>query len=323
MKPVSSRKAPRLLVTDRNSCVLLERARVHVSGRRVVYYATDDQLVRRFNLPHCNVALLLLGQGTSITQEAMASLGEEGVHVAFTGSGGTPLHMGALTTYKATAHFRRMMPVYASMGASLAAAKSIQAFRSDFMRTVGVKRAAKLAGIGSTGGIERACERFLGQIYEAESGGQLLAREGEFAKAMYREVVLLAGVDGFVRQPGANTGSSRASVVNRFIDHGNYLAYGIAGAAIWALGIPPHMSVLHGKTRAGGLVFDLADAWKDSIVLPAAVKASVKGDENMFRALVIDAIDDLGLLARSIKVLEEAISAGEADLRRNGAGINE
>jgi CRISPR-associated protein Cas1 len=34
------------------------------------------------------------------------------------------------------------------------------------------------------------------------------------------------------------------------------------------LGLPHGLAVLHGKTRRGGLVFDIADLVKDAVILP-------------------------------------------------------
>ena len=65
---------------------------------------------------------------------------------------------------------------------------------------------------------------------------------------------------------------------NRFLDHGNYLAYGLAATATWVIGLPHGLSVLHGKTRRGGLVFDVADIIKDSLVLPLAFISAMNGD---------------------------------------------
>jgi CRISP-associated protein Cas1 len=57
---------------------------------------------------------------------------------------------------------------------------------------------------------------------------------------------------------------------NAFLNHGNYLAYGLAATTLWVLGIPHGFAVMHGKTRRGALVFDVADLVKDAIVLPQA-----------------------------------------------------
>lgn len=42
---------PRLLLTDREGALYLERARVDVEGDRVVYHITDDEMQRHFNIP--------------------------------------------------------------------------------------------------------------------------------------------------------------------------------------------------------------------------------------------------------------------------------
>ena len=91
----------------------------------------------------------------------------------------------------------------------------------------------------------------------------------------------------------------------------------MAGAALWALGIPPHMSLFHGKTRPGGLVFDLADSFKDSLVLPNAFAAlRGKGErearERDFRSRMISAFDDHQTLMACITSVERFLDAGEA-----------
>src|SRR5256885_6518537 len=61
---------------------------------------------------------------------------------------------------------------------------------------------------------------------------------------------------------------------NRYLDHGNYLAYGLGATATWVLGLPHGLAVLHGKTRRGGLVFDAADLVKDAAILPQDRKST-------------------------------------------------
>src|SRR6056297_3849596 len=128
---------PRLLATDREGALYLERARIRVEGDRIVYFITDDEHHRVYNIPHVNLAVLFMGQGTSITQDAMRLLGEEGVHLAVTGTGGSPLHMGSLTTYTATRHFRDLLPVYLDPTRSLAAAKAVMRDRAERMKRIG------------------------------------------------------------------------------------------------------------------------------------------------------------------------------------------
>lgn len=316
---------PRLLVTDREGALYLERARVHVEGGRIVYTITDDDLAREFNVPHVNLAVLFLGQGTSITQDAVRLLGEEHVHLAITGSGGSPIHMGALTTYSATAHFRRLLPIYSDPTLSLKAALAAMRDRIAHMKTIGGKSATWLFRARDIDGLTAVCARFETALITCRDIAQLLGYEGDFSKGCYREFGKMAGLQAFKRDAGAGPANSsdapapeaaRVALANRLIDHGNYLCYGMAGAALWALGIPPHMSVFHGKTRAGGLVFDVADSFKDALVLPlafhvATAKKSETDPEQMFRAKLIEAFDDNKILAKAVDSIEAMLAAAE------------
>ncbi len=142
----------------------------------------------------------------------------------------------------------------------------------------------------------------------------------------------MAGLSAFRREAGAGPAdtaadpeAARIALINRLIDHGNYLCYGMAGAALWALGIPPHMSVFHGKTRPGGLVFDLADAFKDALVLPLAFHVATRPKEvdpdNLFRAKLIAAFDDHEILASAVASVESMLAAAEAVGTAKAGGI--
>lgn len=327
---VQHKGGPRLLVTDREGALYLERARIHVEGDRVVYHITDDEHRREYNIPHVNLAVLFIGQGTSITQSAMRLLGEEGVHLAVTGSGGTPLHMGGLTIYSSTRHFREMLPIYLSPAKSLLAAKVVMQDRTARMRKIGGTHAKKWLGVRDTGRLNQACLRFDADLERCVDLPQLLGFEGRFSKACYAEFSGLSGLSKeheFRREAGGGEargdGEDPVRLVNRLIDHGNYLCYGMAGAALWALGIPPHMSVFHGKTRAGGLVFDLADSFKDAMVLPIAFSLAkqrvAKEAEKVFRGRLINAFDDRQILKEAIGTVDRMIGAVTPQLKNTDA----
>ena len=314
------RGGPRLLVTDREGALYLERSRIRVEGERVVYYITDDEHRRVYNIPHVNLAVLFMGQGTSITQEAVRLLGEEGVHLAVTGTGGTPLHMGALTTYTSTRHFRELLPIYQSTSKSFIAAKTAMRIRSESMKSFGAIQAQKMLRQHDVSGIRSLCEDFNTNLERCVDISQLLGFEGRFAKGCYAEFSKMAGLDKFKRLAGVEDQGKVADpafCVNRLIDHGNYLCYGMAGAALWALGVPPHLSIFHGKTRAGGLVFDLADTFKDSLVLPLAFASVLKRrdtePEKTFRAGIINSFDDRRILAKAIDAVEQMIKSPDLE----------
>lgn len=306
-------KAPRLLLTDRNAVHLIERARVYVDGGRVVFRMAEGGHDKIFNLPFANIAVLFLGQGTSLTTEAARQLAEEGVYVAFTGTGGTPLHYGSLTVYQPTEFMRRMFSVSESPNASLAAAKVVMNHRAKMIAkrlpVVASRHGLPIDGMA----INALTPAFLEKIQDTKTIPELLSREAHMAKALYGICARSAGIDGFKREHGQGSKNTFEQVVNSRIDHGNYLAYGISGAALWTLGIPGSLSVFHGKTRAGGLVFDVADSFKDAVVLPTAF-----GDhdtESGFRSSLVAEIHDADLIRKAIEVIHAMLAAGERELQ--------
>ena len=75
---------------------------------------------------------------------------------------------------------------------------------------------------------------------------------------------------------------------NSMLNYGNYLAYGLAATTLWVLGIPFSFAVMHGKTRRGALVFDVADLIKDAIVLPWSFICALRNrSDQEFRQLCL------------------------------------
>lgn len=304
----------KLLITHRESAVLLERARVRVDGGRIVYDLAEGGTVRTFNVPYANLAVLFLGQGCSVTTDACRKLGEEGVFLAMTGTGGTPITFGTLINYRPTNHFRRAMTAWLSEDESLSVAKRMAHLRADNMISVGMRRMD--SSHPAVADMRSVCERFKEMTDEARTGNELLGFEGDYAKSCYRVFAQNAfGRSGFVRETRKRSSDSPEDAANGMLDHGNYIIYGLAGAALWALGVPPHLSVLHGRTRAGGLVFDLADVFKDSLVLPLAFENAVipkEGREKRFRAALLEDADRHKVLERCFEVFDECFPEEKA-----------
>jgi len=125
-------------------------------------------------------------------------------------------------------------------------------------------------------------------IHNAVTTNQLLTEEARLTKRLYKLAAHATRYGDFTRsQRGDSTDTA-----NRFLDHGNYLAYGLAATATWVLGLPHGLAVLHGKTRRGGLVFDVADLVKDALILPQAFVSAMKGhSEQEFRTQCIERLN--------------------------------
>ena len=62
---------------------------------------------------------------------------------------------------------------------------------------------------------------------------------------------------------------------------------------LWCLGISHSFAVMHGKTRRGALVFDVADLIKDAIVLPCSfIAAKENNSDEEFRKTCISMFID-------------------------------
>ncbi len=115
----------------------------------------------------------------------------------------------------------------------------------------------------------------------------LLTEEARLTKTLFRLACDATGYGDFTRAKGGSGGDP----ANRFLDHGNYLAYGLGATATWVLGLPHGLAVLHGKTRRGGLVFDVADLIKDALILPQAFVSAMRGDsEQEFRERCVETL---------------------------------
>jgi len=138
-----------------------------------------------------------------------------------------------------------------------------------------------------------ALERFRQRTAKVPDTQALLLAEAEWARALYASLSAGHGLN-FTRQEGVGAKGNKEERVNSFLDHGNYIAYGLAAVALNGLGISYAFPLLHGKTRRGALVFDIADLIKDAYVMPLAFTCGVDSriKDNAYRALLIESLQD-------------------------------
>jgi CRISPR-associated protein Cas1 len=294
MQMLESQKPKEILHSKRGNIEYLEHCRVLVKNGRVVYLQSDpDRRISQYwNIPVANTTVLLLGIGTSITQGAVRMMCEAGVMLGFCGNAGTPLYSGAevewfgpQSEYRPTEYVQAWMKFWFDDGKRLAAAKYLQCMRLDYLEKCW-SRDGRLRGASifvDDRAMDMALKTARKDIKEAGTTEQLLFAEARFTKSLYRYVARVTKLIGFVRDPKA------VDSANQFLTQGNYLAYGQAATCLWCLGIPHGFAVMHGKTRRGALVFDIADVVKDATILPFAFVAASKGiTAREFRELVID-----------------------------------
>ena len=308
MEQLTNLKA--VLHSKRANLYYLEYCRVMQKDGRVLYLTEASKENQYWNIPIANTTCLLLGTGTSITQAAMRMLAQAGVLVGFCGGGGTPLLMSneiewllPQNEYRPTEYVQGWMSFWFADKKRLNAAKQLQRARIEFISRVWEKdRDLRSEGFDLTDEeVNSALQEFSAGLKQASSVTKLFQVEALFTKRLYRIASTRTQQEGFVRKKeGQNT-------TNAFLNHGNYLAYGLGATTLWVLGIPHGFAVMHGKTRRGALVFDVADLVKDALVLPwAFICAKEKMKEQEFRNQCLQAFTDhkaLDFMFEEIKAL--------------------
>ena len=229
-----------ILHSKRANLYYLQHCRVLVKGGRVEYVTDEGKQSLYWNIPIANTTVVLLGTGTSITQAAMRELAKAGVMVGFSGGGGTPLYsanemdievawFSPQSEYRPTEYLQHWVRFWFDDSLRLAAAKAVQRARLEriALHWVGNRRL-------NDGGFSIASERLNGALAQsrqhidlAPDNTALLTEEARLTKKLFKLACDATGYGDFVR---AKNGSG-SDPANRFLDHGNYLAYGLGATA--------------------------------------------------------------------------------------------
>ncbi len=315
MEPLPSSDLKTILHSKRANIYYLQHCRVLVNGGRVEYVTDAGKQSLYWNIPIANTTTVLLGTGTSITQAAMRELAKAGVLVGFCGGGGTPLFsanevdievawFSPQSEYRPTEYLQAWVKFWFDDDLRLLAAKQLQQLRLQRLLQQWQQRPLREAGFDvPVARLEELVQRSARNVEMAQDNGALLTEEARLTKALFKLAVDAVGYGEFTRAKRGSGGDP----ANRFLDHGNYLAYGLGAAATWVLGLPHGLAVLHGKTRRGGLVFDAADLVKDASILPQAFLSAMRGDdEQQFRRNCIEALtrsESLDFIIDSLKAI--------------------
>jgi CRISPR-associated protein Cas1 len=276
-----------ILHSKRANIYYLEKCRVLQKDGRVLYLVEESDTKKYFNIPIANTTCILLGGGTSITQAAMRMLAQAGVLVGFSGNGATPLIAGAevewlspQSEYRPTEYVQSWMKFWFDEEKRLHFAKYLQTKRIEFLQKIWQKdNELKLYGFNTN---DLTLDDFLLKIQNANSINKLLTDEMALTKGLYKYAATKTNIQNFTRT------HIDSDLANNFLNHGNYLTYGLGATTLWVLGIPHGFALMHGKTRRGALVFDIADLVKDTLILPwAFIAAKEKMSEQEFRQLCL------------------------------------
>ncbi|MBM5575625.1 type I-F CRISPR-associated endonuclease Cas1f [Deefgea sp. CFH1-16] len=305
-----------ILHSKRANLYYLQHCRVLVNDGRVEYVTDEGKQSLYWNIPIANTTSILLGTGTSITQAAMRELAKAGVLVGFCGGGGSPLFaanevevevswLTPQSEYRPTEYLQDWTSFWFDDEKRLQAAILFQQVRIEQIRQHWLSsRMQREEGFKVfPEQLNPILNQFSSRLSACQNSNDVMTLEATMSKALYKLAANAVKYGDFTR---AKRGSG-IDLANRYLDHGNYLAYGLAATATWVIGLPHGLAILHGKTRRGGLVFDVADLVKDALVLPQAFIAAMAGDdEQEFRQRCIRGFQKAEALDVMIDTLQHA-----------------
>ncbi|MFE5327213.1 type I-E CRISPR-associated endonuclease Cas1e [Embleya sp. NPDC056575] len=201
---------------------------------------------QRVAIPTAALSCLLLGPGTSITARALGTLARHGTTVLCVGVGGVRCYAAIAPTDTTSRWLELQARGWADDATRLAVAKRMYALR------------------------------FGTPPADATTIDALRGHEGDRMKALYKTLAQAHHVPAFRRSYDPNDWDTQTPV-NRALSAGNSCLYGIAHAAINALGCSPGLGFVHTGTTMS-FVRDIADLYKAEHTLPLAFSLHTSDD---------------------------------------------
>lgn len=241
--------ATRVPHADRHGLLWLEFGRLSVEDGTLRFVAAGSASFAAgdYAIPYQAVSMLLLGPGTSVTQDVLRLAARHGLLIAAVGEGGVKSYtappMGQGRSDVARAHAMR----WADPKMRLDCARRLYAWR-------------------------------FGRILPHRDIDTLRGIEGARMKESYRVVAQRFGIEWTGRrydrgEPGA------ADLPNQAINHAATFVEAAADIAVAAVGALPPLGFIH-EDSSNAFTLDIADLWRVEVTLPlafGAVKAVKEG----------------------------------------------
>ncbi|MBP2473169.1 CRISPR-associated protein Cas1 [Crossiella equi] len=219
---------------DRLSFLYLEHCTVHREDTAIT--ATDVR--GTVHIPAATLGALLLGPGTTVSQQAMVLLGESGSTAVWVGEHGLRYYAHGRTLARSTGLLQAQAALVSNRTARLKVARTMYAMR------------------------------FPGEDTSGLTMQQLRGREGARVRRTYREHAARVGID-WQRRDYDPADFDSGTPVNQALSAANTSLYGVVHAVIVALGCSPGLGFVHtGHVRS--FVYDIADLYKAQISIPVA-----------------------------------------------------
>lgn len=277
----------RIPQADRHGLLWLEYGRLSVEDGTLRFVAAKSETLDAgdYAIPYQTVSMILLGPGTSITQDVLRLCARHGTLIAAVGEGGVKSYtappMGQGRSDIARAHAER----WADPKRRLDTARCLYAWR--FGRVLPHRDIAVLRGI-----------------------------EGARLKESYRLIAQRFGIKWDGRRYDRDNPTA-ADLPNQAINHAATFVEAAADIAVAAVGALPPLGFIH-EDSSNAFTLDIADLYRVDITLPlafGAVKAYQEGEtdslEREVRRRAAKVFRQEKLIAKMIDRIKELFDAND------------
>ena len=238
MRLTNHRILPRL--EDKEEYLYVEKALIEQDDSSICIIQGD----KKTPVPICSLSCLILGPGTAITHRAIQAVTESRCILVWGGDNLRTFYATGFEKDRTSQNILRQVEYYSDKEKHLQVVRKMYGMRFKDMKADGLT-VEQMRGI-----------------------------EGLRMKEIYLKYATKNGVpwDGRKYNPGK---FSEQSKVNQLLTVGNQLLYNICRAAIYTLGYSPTIGFIH-TGHMDSFVYDLADLYKDDIVIPQAFELAAE-----------------------------------------------
>ena len=263
---------------DRWSYLYLEMGRLDVDADSLAFHQGEKVTP----VPIDQLAVVMLGPGSTVTHAAVKSLSRNNCLLAWTGQDGVRLYA-------------------ASTGGTYSARRTIrqaQMVSNDESRLRVAWRMYRF--------------RFNEQIPEELTLQQIRGMEGLRVRKAYAEAAEQYGIEWKGRNYKQDDWND-ADPINRALSSANACLYGVCHAAILSAGYSPALGFIHtGKMLS--FVYDVADLYKTDLTIPIAFHMTAERPEDLERMVRMEcreAFYEYKLMERILPDIAEVLDAGD------------
>lgn len=265
---------------DRLTFIYLEKCSIHRDANAIT--ATDERGV--MHIPAATLGALLLGPGTTVSQQAMVLMAESGSTVVWVGEEGVRYYAHGRSLSHSSRFLEAQATLVSNQSSRLAVAREMYAMR------------------------------FPGEDVSGLTMQQLRGREGARIRRAYRDHSRRTGVEWSRRDYDVEVFEA-SDPVNQALSAANTSLYGVVHSVIVAVGCSPGLGFVH-TGHARSFVYDIADLYKAELTIPLAFELAAEAPFDIAsaaRRALRDRFRGGTFLERCVRDIRHLLLPGDGD----------